>query len=124
MSDDLVERQMARLSALLSEERAGPGMEEAEPEIAASELGAAQAVGYRTQKPDVQVSVYVFTESAARRAASDRLKALYASDSRVYARTATNGPMIFFAHARIDGRKGKDAEYRLDRILSAFAGDE
>jgi hypothetical protein len=42
----------------------------------------------------------------------------------VYARGTTNGPMLFFAHTRVDSKQGREAEYRLDRLLSAFAGDE
>lgn len=124
MTDALVDQQAARLNALLSEERAGPGLETADPQFPASELGAQYAVGYRTKKPDVQASVYVFTESSARREATTRLKSLYSADSGVYARTATNGPMLFFAHTRVDNKQGRDAEYRLDRLLSAFSGDE
>ena len=124
MSDALVEQQMARLKALLSEERAGPGLEAAEPQLSAPELGALAGVGYRTRKPDVQASVYIFAESSARRDAATRLKSLYSADPGVYARSTTNGPMLFFAHTRIDHKQGRDAEYRLDRILSAFAGDE
>jgi hypothetical protein len=124
MSDALIEQQIARLKALLSEERVGPGLEPAEPQFSAAELGAQYAAGYQTRKPDVAVSVYIFTESSARRDATARLKSLYADDPGVYARTTTNGPMLFFAHTRVDHRQGRDAEYRLDRILSAFAGDE
>lgn len=124
MSEALVDQQTARLKALLSEERAGPGLEPAEPQFPAAELGALHAVGYQTYKPDVQVSVYVFGELSARRDAATRLKNLYSDDAGVYARSTTNGPMLFFAHTRIDHKQGRDAEYRLDRIMSAFAGDE
>ena len=124
MSEALVEQQLARLKALLSEERAGPGLAAADPEVPAAELGALNGVGYRTQKPDVQVSVYVFGDSGLRRDATTRLKGLRASEQGVYARTATNGPMLFYAHTRVDGRNAQQAEDRLDRIMSAFAGDE
>ncbi|MBL8147755.1 MAG: hypothetical protein JNL34_15360 [Anaerolineae bacterium] len=124
MSETLVQQQLARLNALLSEERAGPGLVPAPPEIAATEVGALQAVGYQTRKPDVRVTVFVFGDSSLRRAAAERLKDRHDGEKDVYARTNNNGPMLFFAHTNIGGRKGRDAEYRLDRILSAFAGDE
>jgi hypothetical protein len=66
MTEALIEQQVARLKALLSEERAGPGLEPAEPQFSAAELSALHAVGFQTRKPDVQVSVYVFGDSASR----------------------------------------------------------
>ncbi len=124
MSETLVEQQLARLNALLSEERAGPGLMPAPPEIAADELGALQAVGYQTQKPDVRVTVFVFGDASLRREAAAQLKTRHSGEKDAYVRTTNNGPMLFFAHTNIGGRNGRDAEYRLDRILSAFAGDE
>lgn len=124
MSESLVEQQLARLSALLSEERAGPGLNPAAPEIPAAEVGALHAVGYQARKPDVQVTVYVFDDSNRRREAATRLQSLHSAEKDIYVRTTQNGPMLFFAHTHIGGRKGREAEYRLDRILSAFAGDE
>ena len=124
MSETLVEQQLARLNALLSEERAGPGLKPAPPEISASDVGALQAVGYQTSKPYVRVTVFVFGDSSLRRAAAGQLEARHDGEKDSYVRTTNNGPMLFYAHTNIGGRKGRDAEYRLDRILSAFAGDE
>jgi hypothetical protein len=124
MNDELLERQKARLAALLSEERAGPGWKQADPDPAAADVGALEAFGYAAKKPDVQVTVYIFPDWSKHREVGSRLKEQYAGDSDLYVRTASNGPMLFFARARMSSGKGREAEYRLDRILTAFAGDE
>lgn len=124
MSEELVDRQLARLAALLSEERAGAGLLNAEPQPGAEEVGALRAVGYRTRKPDVIVSIYIFPDWSKHREISGRLMNQFSGDEGVYARTATNGPMLFFAHTRLNSGKGREAEHRLDQIMTAFAGDE
>jgi hypothetical protein len=124
MTDNEVERQRARLAALLSEERTGPGWATADPEPAAADVGALEAFGYVAQKPDVHVTVYLFPDWSKHREVSSRLKEQYGGDDDLYVRTASNGPLLFFARARMRSGKGREAEYRLDRILTAFAGDE
>lgn len=124
MSEELVKQQLARLGALLSEDRAGRGLKEAPAEPTAEEVGALAAVGYQSAKPEVSVSVYVFPDWSKHREVSNKLKARFSGDEGVYVRTATNGPMLFFAHTRIDVPDGREAEFRLDKIMSAFAGDE
>jgi len=122
-AEDLT-RQWARLRALLSEERIGTRLVPASPVLPATALGALDAIGFVTNVPEVWVSVYVFANGGARRAARDTLTARHRGDARSYGRTATNGPMLFDAHARVDGRDGREAEAQLDRILTAFSGDE
>ncbi len=124
MSETLVSQQLARLKALLSEERAGPGLVEAEAQPTAQDVGALEAVGYVTKKPDVRVSVYVFPDWSKHRETGSRLMSEFSGNKDVYVRTASNGPMLFFAHTRLSSGKGREAEYRLDQILTAFAGDE
>lgn len=124
MSEELVNRQLARLQALLSEERTGPGLTESEAQPSAHDVGALQAVGYATKKPDVQVAVYIFPDWSRHREVGSQLKEPFSGDHDVYVRTASNGPMLFFAHTRLSSGKGREAEHRLDRIMTAFAGDE
>lgn len=124
MSEELVNRQLARLRALLSEERTGVSLIEAEAQPGAEEAGALHAIGYRTARPEVDVSVYIFPDWSKHRETGARLMSEFSGDKDVYARTAANGPMLFFAHTRLSSGKGREAEHRLDQIMTAFAGDE
>lgn len=124
MSQELVDRQLERLRGLLSSDRTRVTLSEAEPEFSPEELGALAGVGYLTQNPQVRVSVYVFADWSKHQETSERLRGEYANDEGVYARAITNGPMLFFAHTRIDGSDATYAEICLDGIMSAFAGDE
>ncbi|HYO88169.1 MAG TPA: hypothetical protein VER79_05940 [Candidatus Limnocylindrales bacterium] len=123
MSEELITQQLARLRALLSEERAGP-LTEAEAQPSAEDVGALQAIGYRTKKPDVTVAVYIFPDWSKHREVGAALTKQFNRGDDDYVRTASNGPMLFVAHTRLSSGKGREAEYRLDRILTAFAGDE
>ena len=122
--DELVAHQLQRLEALLSPERTRLTLEKTDPEYSPDELGALVGIGYFAKKPDVQVSVYVFPDWSKHREVAEQLKGEVAGDAGIYARTVTNGPMLIFAHTRIDKRDRDKAESRLHAIISAFSGDE
>lgn len=124
MSNELIQQQLRRLQGLLSADRTGVTLKKAEPHPSAESVGALTAVGYTTDAPAVHVSVYVFSNWNKHREVADKLKASVGSDPKTYARTATNGPMLFFAHTKLEGENARDTEFKLDGIMSAFSGDE
>lgn len=124
MSQELLEQQLQRLEGLLNPERTKVVLEKTDPEYSPQDLGALAGVGYLARNPDVRISVYVFGDWSKHREIAKQLRSGIADPAVVYARTATNGPMLFFAQTRLDSVYGDDAEFRLDRIMSAFAGDE
>jgi hypothetical protein len=123
MSEELVSKQLSRLSGLMHPERTRIALEKADPERAPEELGALAGVGYRSHNPDIRVSVYIFSSWSQHQPISKQLKEEFAADG-VHVVTATNGPMLFFGHTRTDGPKGMDARFALGDIVSAFSGDE
>jgi|GEM_PF-4025176 len=123
MSEELVNKQLSRLNGLMHPDRTRIALEKVDPEHAPEKLGALAGVGYRSRNPDIQVSVYVFSSWSKHQSVSEKLKEECAEDG-VHVVTATNGPMLFFGHTRIDGPGGIDARFALGDIVSAFSGDE
>ena len=123
MSEELVNKQLSRLNGLMHSDRTKIDLEKGDPEHTPEELGALAGVGYRSRNPDIQVSVYVFSSWSKHQSISQQLKEEFAEDG-VHVVTATNGPMLFFGHTRVDGPNGTDARFALGDVVSAFAGDE
>lgn len=124
MSGESIEEQLSRLESLLCPSRTRVTLEKTNPEHSPEELGALAGVGYLARNPDLRVSVYIFGDWGKHREVSKQLRSRFAGETGVYAQAVTNGPMLLFAHTRIDGPDGTAAKYRLDDIMSAFAGDE
>ena len=123
MSDELVNKQLSRLKGLMHPDRTKIALEETDPEHAPEELGALAGVGYHSSNPHIHVSVYIFSSWSKHQSVSQQLKDEVAGDG-VYVLTASNGPMLFVGHTRIDGPKGTEARFALGDIVSAFSGDE
>lgn len=123
MSEELVDKQLSRLNGLMHADRTRIALEKVEPERDPEKLGALAGVGYRSHNPDIHVSVYIFSSWSQHQPVSQQLKEEFAADG-VHIVTATNGPMLFFGHTRIDGPGGTDARFALGDIVSAFSGDE
>jgi hypothetical protein len=124
MSQEFVETQLKRCRALLRLERAEVELKETAPDRDPASLGALGGTGFEAKDPDVRVSVYVFEDWSKHREATEQLMRNMPKDDGVRILHSTNGPMLFFGYARIDGPKGREAKYRLSGIASAFAGDE
>lgn len=123
MTADFVQSQLKRVRGLLSPDRAG-ALSETTPERDPASLGALGGTGFEAKDPDVRVSVYIFQDSDPHFDVAERLTSELPPAEGRYALPSTNGPALFFGHTRIAGPKGSEAEDRLDRIASAFAGDE
>jgi hypothetical protein len=123
MSDELVSKQLSRLNGLMHSDRTKIDLEKGDPEHAPEDVGALAGVGYHSSKPHIHVSVYVFSSWSKHQAVSQQLKEEVSGDG-VHVVTATNGPMLFVGHTRIDGPEGTDARFALGDIVSAFSGDE
>ena len=123
MSEELVNKQLSRLNGLMHPDRTKIILENGDPEHAPEDLGALAGVGYHSSNPHIHVSVYIFSSWSKHQSISQRLKEEVAGDG-VHVLTASNGPMLFVGHTRIDGPNGTDARFALGDIVSAFAGDE
>lgn len=123
MSEELVNKQLSRLNGLMHPDRTKIDLEKGDPEHAPEELGALAGVGYHSSNPHIHVSVYIFSSWSKHQSVSQQLKDEVAGDG-VHVVTATNGPMLFVGHTRIDGPGGTDARFALGDIVSAFSGDE
>lgn len=123
MSEELVNKQLSRLNGLMHPDRTKIILENGDPEHEPDDLGALAGVGYHSSNPHIHVSVYIFSSWSKHQSISQRLKEEVAGDG-VHVLTASNGPMLFVGHTRIDGPNGTDARFALGDIVSAFAGDE
>jgi len=123
MSEELVNKQLSRLNGLMHSDRTKIALEKGDPEHAPEDLGALAGVGYHSSNPHIHVSVYIFSSWSKHQSVSQQLKEEVAGDG-VHVLTATNGPMLFVGHTRIDGPNGTDARFALGDIVSAFSGDE
>ncbi len=123
MSEELIHKQLSRLNGLIHPDRTKIVLEKSDPEHAPDDLGALAGVGYHSRNPQIYVSVYIFSSWSKHQSVSQQLKEELADDG-VHVVTATNGPMLFVGHTRIDGPDGTDARFALGDIVSAFSGDE
>ena len=123
MSEELVTRQLSRLRGLMDPGRTRVALEEGEPELPVDEVGALAGVGYRGEDPNLRASVYVFDSWSAHRDVAQQLTDEFEAEGQQIV-TATNGPMLFFGHTRVDGEHGTEARFALLDIASAFSGDE
>lgn len=123
MSEELVKKQLNRLNGLMHPERTRVALERGEPEREPEALGALAGEGYRSHDPDIHVSVYVFASWSELQPVAKQLQEELAADG-VHVAIASNGPMLFVGHTRIDGQGGTNARFALGDIVSAFAGDE
>ncbi len=124
MSADFVQAQLKRSRALMAPERTGVTLTEAAPARDPASLGALGGAGFEAKDPDVRIDVYIFENSDQHYEIAERLIKELAPNGGQYALPSTNGPALFIGWTRTEGAAGAAAEDRLDRIASAFAGDE
>lgn len=113
-------REKERAAALLGRHRAGNDLTEAEAIPAADDVNALLAVGYICRDHPVKVNVYFFHDYEGASAARSKLLELPDEPGAV-TRATVNGALLFVGRA-VGG--DAEAERRLTRLASSFAGSE
>jgi hypothetical protein len=123
MDGGWLESERRRAEALLAPERTGVLLQAVALNPKAEALGALAGAGWNTDAPEVRVNVYLFADwDQATRVGAVLMEMV---DGGVYyARTATNGALLFFAAARIDRPNPHESRARVDHLISAFSGVE
>jgi hypothetical protein len=124
MSVDFIASQLDISRALLSPERAGLALTEVPPERDPASLGAVGGIGFNVDEPEITASVYFFEDARGHGEAVRRLTGDLAQAEGFYTLHGSNGGLLFFGRARLDGPHGKRVRYRLAGMAAAFAGDE
>lgn len=119
----IISKELQRGRKLLSEKRVGKPLAETEAEPTAQNLGALAGIGLKSDSPTVQGNLYVFESWDESEAAVNRLddETLPSGYHQV---TAMNGVLVFLARARINTDDGKLVRQTMNKMLSAFSGDE